>query len=55
MRYCMTFLVWWNENKNSESLIDDYKNYRLDATSSEEKPMSYKRWAWTQYQETHAI
>lgn len=51
MRYPPAFNEWWNENKHSEELIDRYKNYRLDISYINEKPMSFKRWALRAYQE----
>ena len=50
-RYSKAFNIWWNENKNSESLMDSYKNYRLDVACTGEKPLSFKRWAFDYYQE----
>lgn len=51
MRYSEAFNIWWNENKHSESLQDDYRNYKLDVSYTDEKPMSFKRWAVGQWQE----
>jgi hypothetical protein len=45
MRYPEAFNVWWNENKNSESLQDSYKNYQIDIQATDEKPLSFKKWA----------
>lgn len=51
MRYPHAFEAWWNENKNSEYLIENYKNYRVDIACADQKPLSYKRWALNFYQE----
>jgi hypothetical protein len=51
MKYPVAFEVWWNENKNSESLRDNYENYKLDVACTDQKPLSFKRWALGYYQE----
>jgi hypothetical protein len=50
-RYSKSFEAWWNENKNSDPLQDDYKNYRLDVSYTDEKPLSFKRWAFNNFTE----
>jgi hypothetical protein len=50
-KYSAAFEVWWNENKNSETLIDSYNNYKQDTACTDDTPMSFKQWAVGAWQE----
>jgi hypothetical protein len=49
IKYSEAFEIWWNENKNSESLQDNYQNYLLDVKYVGGKSMSFKKWASDEY------
>lgn len=50
-----SFATWFDNNRSSESLRDDYENYKTDIKSTGETPKSYRAWArdrWSKQQES---
>ena len=45
------FDIWFNENKDSEFLREEYDNYKLSMSQMGERAMSFKAWARGAYQE----
>lgn len=43
------FSLWWNNNKDSETLWDEYREYKSDAKYNGEKPLTYRQWGKEKY------
>lgn len=45
------FQQWFNENKDSNVLIENYRSYKHSCEKFGEKPMSFRQWALGEFQE----
>jgi hypothetical protein len=45
------FQAWFKENKDSDVLIDSYREYKHNMEQAGEVPLSFRDWALGEFQE----